>query len=218
MINLNEDSRGNIESSGSLKLLDFCMHELVALIIRLSYRVEIRDPMEGTRMQDFVIGQAVHLPPITKEGNLPNLETQLDLKMGPGSTLTGEMLWDQSQVRPANGPKLMIKMAVLFSLEEHIVVQGAAEMDQIEKAGDEQLERLRNAVAEEHQDQMNEKDREIMRIKAENAKLKNESTKIAEEIKQPNDKTITSSAENQEIERAKDYYLNKNVEIEQLIQ
>ena len=56
MINLNEDSRGNIESSGSLKLLDFCMHELVALIIRLSYRVEIRDPMEGTRMQDFVIG------------------------------------------------------------------------------------------------------------------------------------------------------------------
>ena len=112
----------------------------------------------------------------------------------------------------------MIKMAVLFSLEEHIVVQGAAEMDQIEKAGDEQLEKLRNAVAEEHQDQMNEKDREIMRIKAENAKLKNESTKIAEEIKQPNDKTITSSAENQEIERAKDYYLNKNVEIEQLIQ
>ena len=90
------------------------------------------------------------MPHITKEGNLPNLETQLDLKMGPGSTLTGEMLWDQSQIRPANGPKLMIKMAVLFSLEEHIIVQGAAEMDQIEKAGDEQLERLRNAVAEEH--------------------------------------------------------------------
>ena len=138
--------------------------------------------------------------------------------MGPGSTLTGEMLWDQSQIRPANGPKLMIKMAVLFSLEEHIVVKGAAEMDQIEKAGDEQLERLRNAVAEEHQEQMNEKDKEIMRYKAENAKLKTESDKIAEEIKQPNDKTIQSSAENQEIERAKDYYLNKNVEIEQLIQ
>ena len=65
---------------------------------------------------------------------------------------------------------------------------------------------------------MNEKDKEIMRYKAENAKLKSESDKIAEEIKQPNDKTIQSSAENQEIERAKDYYLNKNVEIEQLIQ
>ena len=47
-------------------------------------------------MQDFFIGQAIHMPYITKDGNLHNIESQLDIKMGPGATLTGEMLWDQS--------------------------------------------------------------------------------------------------------------------------
>lgn len=73
---------------------------------------------------------------------------------------------------------------------------------------------MRNAVAEEHKDQLNEKDKEILRIRAENDKLKIESDKIEDKIKKPDDSTIKSSAENQELERAKDYYLNKNVEIE----
>ena len=37
-------------------------------------------------------------------------------------------------------------------------------------------------------------------------------------MKKPDEATIKSSAENQELEKAKDYYLNKNIEIEQLIQ
>ena len=56
IINLTEDARGNIQTSGSLKILDYCVHELVALIIKLTYRVELRDPMEANRIQDFVIG------------------------------------------------------------------------------------------------------------------------------------------------------------------
>jgi len=60
------------------------------------------------------------------------IETQLDIKMGPGVTLTGEMLWDYSHVRPANGPKLLVKMAALFSLEENLVVRGAEEMAKVE--------------------------------------------------------------------------------------
>ncbi len=36
-------------------------------------------------------------------------------------------------------------------------------------------------------------------------------------MEKPDEDAIKSSAENQELERAKDYYLNKNVEIEQLI-
>ena len=79
-----------------MKILDFSMHEMIALIVKLTYRVQIRDNYMGDRMQDFVIGQAIHLPYITKEGNLPAVETQFDLSMGPGVTLTGEMLWDYS--------------------------------------------------------------------------------------------------------------------------
>ena len=41
--------------------------------------------------------------------------------------------------------------------------------------GDAALEKLRNTVAEEHKEQLNEKDRELLRFKAENEKLKRES-------------------------------------------
>ena len=41
-------------------------------------------------------------------------------------------------------------MAALFSLEEHLVVHNQSEMEKTEKEGDDQLEKLRNAVAEEH--------------------------------------------------------------------
>ena len=87
------------------------MHEMIALIFKLQYRgklfhelfsnpdfafalVQFHNSMGGDRLQDFFIGWAVHIPFISKEGNLPQIETQFDLIMGPGSTLTGEMLWD----------------------------------------------------------------------------------------------------------------------------
>ena len=153
---------------------------------------------------------------MSKEGNLPNFDTQLDLSLGPGSSLTGEILWDQSQVRPANGPKLLVKIAALFSLTENIIMQEKMEKD--EKAGDDVLNALRNTVEEEHKQQLNEKDREILRIQAENEKLKAEGQKIENKISNPDEDALKQSAENQEIEKAKEYYLNKNVEIEQLIQ
>lgn len=43
MISLNKDVSGNIESSGILKILDYSMHCEVALIIKLQYRVQIKD-------------------------------------------------------------------------------------------------------------------------------------------------------------------------------
>lgn len=128
--------------------------------------------------------------------------------------MTGELLWDYSQVRAAKGPKLMVKLATILSLSETLQIKGQDKMEEDEKAGDDALERLRNTVAEEHKDQLNERDREIMRIKAENEKLKAESNQIGEKIKKPDEATIKSSQENQELERAKDYFLNKNVEIE----
>lgn len=152
MISLNSDSHGNIQTSGIVKILDFAMHEMIALIVKLSYRVQIRDNYAGDRMQDFVIGQAIHMPHITKEGNLANVETQFDLGMGPGTTLTGEMLWDYSQVRPPNGPKLFVKVATILSLSETLQIRGADKMAEDEKVGDAALENLRNTVAEEHKE------------------------------------------------------------------
>lgn len=43
MISLNKEFSGNIESSGILKILDYSMHSEVALIIKLQYRVQIKD-------------------------------------------------------------------------------------------------------------------------------------------------------------------------------
>ena len=87
-------------------------------------------------------------------------------------------------------------------------------MQEDEKVGDQALEKLRNTVAEEHKDQLNEKDRELLRIKTENEKLRKEQSNIETKILNPDEATIKSSAENQELEKAKDYYLSKNIEIE----
>lgn len=53
--------------------------------------------------------------------------------MGPGVTLTGEMLWDYSQVRPPNGPKLYVKLATILSLNETLQVKGTEKMLEDEK-------------------------------------------------------------------------------------
>ena len=136
------------------------------------------------------------MPHMTKDGNLHNIESQFDIKMGPGATLTGEMLWDQSQVRPDKGPKLLVKLAALFSLSENLVIKNAEKMEEVEEAGDEALDKLRTAVAEEHKEQLNERDKEILRLQTQNEKLKEVSQKIEENIKKPDDTTIKSSAEN----------------------
>lgn len=133
---------------------------------------------------------------MSKDGNLPHIETQFDLSMGPGVTLTGEMLWDYSQVRPPNGPKLCVKLATILSLSETLQLKGVNKMTEDEKVGDAALEKLRNTVAEEHKDQMNEKDRELLRIKTENEKLRKEQTNIETKILNPDEATIKSSAEN----------------------
>ena len=113
-------------------------------------------------MQDFVLGWAVHIPKISKEGNLPLIETPLDLKMGPGSTVTGEMLWDQSQNKQ-NEP-LIVKMATYLSFSEDIELRGKDQMEKDEAAGDAMLQQLRTSVEQEHKRALDEKEREILRI------------------------------------------------------
>ena len=75
MISLNYDSQGKMASPGTMTILDFRMNDMVALIVKLHYRVKIMDNIEGDRMQDFVIGQTIHLPSITEAGNIVEIET-----------------------------------------------------------------------------------------------------------------------------------------------
>ena len=89
------------------------------------------------------------------------MQTQFDLILGPGSTLTGEMLWDYTQLK---GPKLIIKLATNFSTSEVLLHDNQEKFEQDEQAGDEALNRLRDTVAEEHKGQLDEKDREMLRI------------------------------------------------------
>ena len=113
-----------------------------------------------------------------------------------------------------NAYLLHVMLATILSTNEQLVEK----VDATEKAGDAILDQIRNDVAQEHKDQMNQQEQEIMRIRVENEKLRKEQKNIETEIKKPNDKTIKSSAENQELEMAKDYYLSKNIEIEKLIE
>lgn len=85
--------------------------------------------------------------------------------------MTGELLWDQSQNKEHE--PLIVKLATYLSLSETLNFQGGSQMDRDEMAGDEKLAQLRTSVEEEHKHALNEKEREIQRIKAENENLKN---------------------------------------------
>ena len=61
--------------------------------------VQFTEAERGVRVQDFVLGWALHLPYVSPKGNVPESEIQLDLTMGPGISVTGDVVWDQSQVR-----------------------------------------------------------------------------------------------------------------------
>ena len=114
-------------------------------------------------------------------------------------------------MRLANGPKLLVKVGTVFSLKETLKLREAHEN---KRSGNAQVEAMQDAIDEEHEAQLNEKDKEIRRIKAENQRLVHEANTIEDKMKKPDEQTLKSSAENQELEKAKEYYLSKNVEIE----
>ena len=68
----------------------------------------------GQRTQDFVLGQCLHMPALTRTlSDVIEAEVDLAFAMGPGVALTGEVMWDQTQVN--TGKKLlrvMLNMAL----------------------------------------------------------------------------------------------------------
>ena len=52
--------------------------------------------------RDFVIGWCLYVPQLSSMGGKPDLregEVQLDLLLGPGVTIFGDVLWDQQVAR-----------------------------------------------------------------------------------------------------------------------
>ena len=65
------------------------------------------------------------------------------MTMGPGAALTGELLWDYSQVKPKDGHKIMVKLSTVLSLSEHLVIKGNDQMEKDEKVADRELDLIR---------------------------------------------------------------------------
>jgi hypothetical protein len=73
--------------------------------------------------KNFVLGWCLYVPQLTQADLIHEGEVQLDLLLGPGLTLFGDVLWDQTQVRK-DRQKLFVKMAFVLSGSEES--QGAA--------------------------------------------------------------------------------------------
>ena len=84
----------------------------MALVFKLEYRLEFKNATSGAKeTRDFVIGWCLYVPQLISVSNigaaskpeseqaLREGEVQLDLLLGPGMTLFGDVLWDQSLVR-----------------------------------------------------------------------------------------------------------------------
>ena len=64
-----------------------------------------------------MLGWCLYVPQLTQADLIHEGEVQLDLILGPGLTLFGDMLWDQTQVRK-DRQKLFVKMAFVLSGSE----------------------------------------------------------------------------------------------------
>ena len=73
-------------------------------------------------------------------------------------------------VRPEKGPRLHVVLATILSTNEQLVEK----VEATEKAGDAILDQIRNDVAQEHKEQLNQQEQEILRIRIENEKLRKE--------------------------------------------
>ena len=117
-LNREEGKNGVFHSSGALKILNFPLHPLIALVFKLEYRVEFtRNSTAAKETKDFVLGWCLYVPQLNSAELLHEGEVQLDLILGPGVTLFGDVLWDQTQVRK-DRQKLFVKMAFVISSQE----------------------------------------------------------------------------------------------------
>jgi len=75
------------------------LHPSIGLIFRLNYRVKIVEVSGNMREQDFIIGWALFIPNLaSKNTTVLQSVVELNFIMGPGYSLTGEIMYDQTEV------------------------------------------------------------------------------------------------------------------------
>jgi hypothetical protein len=97
IISLTKDATGQIHTTGSLKISEFILHSQVSLVFKLEYKVQITEKSTTERQQDFVLGWCYYIPTLIQNNkDVQEADISLDLVMGPGISLTGEVMWDQT--------------------------------------------------------------------------------------------------------------------------
>jgi len=64
-ISLQQLPDGKIEATGSMKILDFALHSLIALIFKLEYQVPYKTVDNVEKVQTFVLGECLYIPQLT---------------------------------------------------------------------------------------------------------------------------------------------------------
>ena len=84
------------ETGKLIQFTEHFFHRMVALVFKFAYRVQFLSQTDKNynRAQEFVIANAVYMPKITTLGELQEDEVKLEMKMGPGVSITGDVLWD----------------------------------------------------------------------------------------------------------------------------
>ena len=119
-VSLNREITGAVQSSGALKVVNFPIHPLIALVFKLEYRVKFETITGKSETKDFVLGWCCYVPRLEEAGDtIKDEEVQLDLILGPGLSLLGDVLWDQTLVRKER--RLFVKMAVVLTTSEDMI-------------------------------------------------------------------------------------------------
>ena len=81
-----------MNSSGTLLIPDFCLHQLNAIIFKLVYKADFKN----ARVQkDICIAQSVYLPTLIQSNtDMLDVDLQLQMQSGPSISDTGDQLWD----------------------------------------------------------------------------------------------------------------------------
>ena len=87
------NEQGICHSAGSLVLKNYICHPLVALLFRVEYTARIGSG-QGSEKVFFTLGWTLHLPDINMAGELKEELKFTKVTLGPGSTPSGDLLWN----------------------------------------------------------------------------------------------------------------------------
>lgn len=98
-----------------MTLKNFICHPLTALIFRVEYKATVPLP-EGNASEQifFTLAWTLHLPAYNAAGELADELIDTTFTMGPGSTPTGDLLWD-ANAEDTNFYQLRMKAFVSIS-------------------------------------------------------------------------------------------------------